>query len=67
MTHGIHVLNYIDDWLILGQSEEMVIWHQDTHKVLGIRIEQGTLNRTEYCGFSITEHHFSGSGPSGFL
>lgn len=39
---GIRVLNYIDDWLILAQSQEMAAQHQDVvlhdMKCLGLRI-----------------------------
>ncbi len=39
---GIRILNYIDDWLILAQSEQMAAWHRDgvlPHmKELGLRL-----------------------------
>ncbi|KAI2667776.1 Transposon Ty3-G Gag-Pol polyprotein [Labeo rohita] len=39
---GIHILNYIDDWLILAQSEHIVVQHRDVvlahMKELGLRL-----------------------------
>ncbi len=39
---GIRILNYIDDWLILAQSEQMTVQHWDVvfahMKVLGLRL-----------------------------
>ncbi len=26
---GIRILNYIDDWLIIAQSEQLAVWHRD--------------------------------------
>ncbi len=56
---GIRILNYIDDWLILAQSEQTVVRHRDvvlTHmKELGLRLNAkksvlSPLQRTIYLG-----------------
>ncbi len=56
---GIRILNNIDDWLILAQSEQTVVRHRDvvlTHmKELGLRLERqesvlSPLQRTTYLG-----------------
>ncbi|KAL1257970.1 hypothetical protein QQF64_011214 [Cirrhinus molitorella] len=56
---GIHILNYIDDWLILAQSLEQAIQHQDAvlarMKELGLRLNAkksvlSPLQRTTYLG-----------------
>ncbi|KAI2646041.1 Transposon Ty3-I Gag-Pol polyprotein [Labeo rohita] len=56
---GIRILNYIDDWLILAQSEQVAAEHQDivlAHmKVLGLRLNAkksvlSPLQRTTYLG-----------------
>ncbi len=53
---GIRILNYIDDWLILAQSQELVLWHRDvalTHlKTLGLRLNTilSSAQRTTYLG-----------------
>ncbi len=56
---GIRMLNYIDDWLILAQSEQMAAQHQDVvlahMKVLGLRLNAkksvlSPLQRTTYLG-----------------
>ncbi len=43
---GIRILNYIDDWLILAQSEQLAVWHWDAvlahMKDLGLRLEPCT-------------------------
>ncbi|KAL0203138.1 hypothetical protein M9458_001156, partial [Cirrhinus mrigala] len=58
---GVRILNYIDDWLILAQSEMVAVRHRDVvlahMKALGLR-----LNAKEKCAFSITEDHLSGRG-----
>ncbi|XDV14274.1 hypothetical protein PO909_002450 [Leuciscus waleckii] len=48
---GIRILNDIDDWLILAQSEQQAVRHRDV--VLAVM---------EKCAFSITEYHFSRCG-----
>ncbi len=39
---GIRILNYIDNWLILAQSEQMAVRHRDVifayMEVLGLRL-----------------------------
>ncbi len=56
---GIRILNYIDDWLILAQSERVAAQHRDVvlaHlKVLGLRLNTkksvlSPLQRTTYLG-----------------
>ncbi|KAI2645622.1 Transposon Ty3-G Gag-Pol polyprotein [Labeo rohita] len=56
---GIRTLNYIDDWLILAQSEHMAVQHRDVvlaHlKELGLRLNAkksvlSPLQRTTYLG-----------------
>ncbi|KAI2662377.1 Transposon Ty3-G Gag-Pol polyprotein [Labeo rohita] len=56
---GIRILNYIDDWLILAQSEMVAVRHRDvvlTHmKALGLRLNAkksvlSPLQRTTYLG-----------------
>ncbi|KAL0195429.1 hypothetical protein M9458_009001, partial [Cirrhinus mrigala] len=56
---GIHILNYIDDWLILAQSEHMAVQHRDVvlahMKELGLRLNAKKsvlcpLQRTTYLG-----------------
>ncbi|KAI2654598.1 Transposon Ty3-G Gag-Pol polyprotein [Labeo rohita] len=41
---GIRILNYIDDWLILAQSEQMAVQHR-SHERAGVETE-----RQEECG-----------------
>ncbi len=42
MTPGHSILNYIEDWLILAQSEQLAVRHQDVvlahMKDLGLRL-----------------------------
>ena len=56
---GIRILNYIDDWLILAQSEQMVVRHRDVvlahMEELGLRLNAkksvlSPLQRTTYLG-----------------
>ncbi|KAI2662207.1 Transposon Ty3-I Gag-Pol polyprotein [Labeo rohita] len=56
---GIRILNYIDDWLILAQSEHMPVQHRDVvlahMKELGLRVNAkksalSPLQRTTYLG-----------------
>ncbi|KAL0187220.1 hypothetical protein M9458_018890, partial [Cirrhinus mrigala] len=56
---GIRILNYIDDWLILAQSEHMAVQHRDVvlahMKELGLRLNAkksvlSPLQRTTYLG-----------------
>ncbi len=56
---GIRILNYIDDWLILAQSEQLAIQHRDlvlAHiKELGLRLNAkknvlSPVQRTTYLG-----------------
>ncbi|KAI2668514.1 Transposon Ty3-G Gag-Pol polyprotein [Labeo rohita] len=56
---GIRILNYIDDWLILAQSEQVVTQHRDVvlahMKELGLRLNAkksvlSPLQRTTYLG-----------------
>ncbi|KAL0173474.1 hypothetical protein M9458_029442, partial [Cirrhinus mrigala] len=56
---GIRILNYIDDWLILAQSEMVAVRHRDVvlahMKELGLRLNAkksvlSTLQRTTYLG-----------------
>ncbi len=56
---GIHILNYIDDWLILAQSEQLAVRHRDVvlaHvKDLGLRLNAKKsvlppVQRTTYLG-----------------
>ncbi len=56
---GIRILNYIEDWLILGQSEQLAVRHQDfvlAHmKDLGLRLNAKKsvlppVQRTTYLG-----------------
>ncbi len=56
---GIRILNYIDDWLILAQSEQMAVRHRDVvlahMKELGLRLNTkksvlSPLQRTTYLG-----------------
>ncbi|KAL1269008.1 hypothetical protein QQF64_031297 [Cirrhinus molitorella] len=57
---GIRILNYIDDWLILAQSQQEAIRHRDRsrpHETAGVKTE-----RQKKCTFSITEDHLSGRG-----
>ncbi|KAK3524925.1 hypothetical protein QTP86_011502 [Hemibagrus guttatus] len=60
---GIHVLNYLDDWLILAHSKAMAASHRDSvlahMRSLGLRINP------ENCAFSISENHLLG-GDLGF-
>ncbi len=58
---GIHIMNYINDWLILAQSHQLGVWHRDV--VLSHMKELGvTAKRQEKCAFSTTEDHFPGRG-----
>ncbi len=62
---GIRILNYIDDWLILVQSEQLAVRHRDivlAHmKGLGLRL--GVKGkRNEKWASSSTEDHLSGRG-----
>ncbi len=56
---GILIMNYIDDWLILAQSEQMVVRHRDVvlahMKELGLRLNAkksvlSPVQRTTYLG-----------------
>ncbi len=56
---GIHILHYIDDWLILAHSEQMAVRHRDVvlaqMKELGLRLNAkksvlSPLQRTTYLG-----------------
>ncbi len=56
---GIGILNYINDWLIIAQSEQMAVRHRDvvlSHiKLLGLRLNAkesvlSPLHRTTYLG-----------------
>ncbi|KAI2651173.1 Retrovirus-related Pol polyprotein from transposon 17.6 [Labeo rohita] len=56
---GIRILNYIDDWLILAQLEQMAVQHRDAvlayTKELGLRLNAkksvlSPLQRTTYLG-----------------
>ncbi|KAI2655953.1 Transposon Tf2-6 polyprotein [Labeo rohita] len=56
---GIHILNYIDDWLILAESESVTARHQDVvladMKALGLRLNAkksvlSPFQRTTYLG-----------------
>ncbi len=56
---GIHILKYIDDWLILAQSEQLAVRHQDVilahMKDLGLRLNAKKsvlhpVQRTTYLG-----------------
>ncbi|KAL0181298.1 hypothetical protein M9458_023704, partial [Cirrhinus mrigala] len=56
---GICILNYIDDWLILAESESLAAWHRDVvlahMKTLGLRLNAkkivlSPLQRTTYLG-----------------
>ncbi len=56
---GIRILNYIDDWLILAHSEQMVVRHRDVvlahMKELGLRLNAkksvlSPFQRTTYLG-----------------
>ncbi len=55
----IHIMNYIDDWLILAQSHQLAVWHRDfvlAHmKELGLRLNTkksvlSPLQRTTFLG-----------------
>ncbi|PTA42288.1 hypothetical protein C8054_31520, partial [Micromonospora sp. RP3T] len=52
---GIRILNYIDDWLILGSSASRC--RSRSHERAGVETE-----RQEKCAVSITEDHLSGRG-----
>ncbi|KAI2651123.1 Transposon Ty3-G Gag-Pol polyprotein [Labeo rohita] len=59
---GIRILNYIDDWLILAQSEMVAVrsasrCRSRSHEGAGVETE-----RQEKCAFSTTENHLSGRG-----
>ncbi len=63
---SIRILNYIDDWLILVQSEHMVAQHRDVvlahMKVLGLRLNTkksvlSPLQRTTYLGCGVGFDH----------
>ncbi len=58
--HGIRILNYIDDWLILAQSERIAAQHRDVvlahMEVLGLRLN------AKKSAFSITENHLPWCG-----
>jgi hypothetical protein len=56
---GVRILNYIDDWLILAQSERRAVQHRDAvlahMKVLGLRLNAkksvlSPVERTTYLG-----------------
>ncbi len=56
---GIRILNYIDNWLILAQSEQMAVRHRDVifayMEVLGLRLNAkksvlSLAQRTTYLG-----------------
>ncbi|KAI2646822.1 Protein P [Labeo rohita] len=56
---GIRILTYIDDWLILAQTEQMAVQHRDVvlahMKELGLRLNTkksvlSPLQRTTYLG-----------------
>ncbi len=52
---GIHILNYIDDWLIITRSEQMTVRHRDA-----VLAHLKVLERQEKCAFSDSEDHLSG-------
>ncbi|KAI2665262.1 ORF V: Enzymatic polyprotein [Labeo rohita] len=57
---GIRILNYIDDWLILAQSEQVAAQHRccaRSHERVGAETE-----RQEKCAVSITKDHLSRRG-----
>ncbi|KAL0182121.1 hypothetical protein M9458_021496, partial [Cirrhinus mrigala] len=55
---GIRILNYIDVWLILAQSEQMVArCCSHSHKRAGVKTEH-----QEECAFFFTENHLSRHG-----
>ncbi len=49
---GIHIVNYIDNWLTLSQSEQMVVRHRDVvlahMKELGLRLNAKKLCQSLY-------------------
>ncbi|KAI2645311.1 Transposon Ty3-G Gag-Pol polyprotein [Labeo rohita] len=51
---GIRILNYIDDWLILAQSEQLAAQHRDVvlahMKELGLRLNAKKKNHLSRCG-----------------
>ncbi|KAI2646935.1 Transposon Ty3-G Gag-Pol polyprotein [Labeo rohita] len=62
---GIHILNYIDDWLILARSQELALRHRDVvlaHlRSLGLRLNSkksvlSPAQRTMYLGVSFRSH-----------
>ncbi len=56
---GIRILNYIDNWLILAQSEQVAVRHRDV--VLAHMRDLGVkTKRKEKCASSSTEDHLSG-------
>ncbi len=64
---GIHILNYIDDWLIVAHSEQMAVRHRDggstsrcrsrSHERVGVKTKC-----KEKCAVSIPENHLSRRG-----
>ncbi len=62
---GICILNYMDDWLILAQSEQLAVWHRDVvlahMKELGLRLNAKKSVPVQYSSSS-TEDHLSGPG-----
>jgi len=39
---GIHILNYVDNWLILAQTEQVVVWHRDV--VVPVQFRANIMN-----------------------
>ncbi|KAL0193290.1 hypothetical protein M9458_011586, partial [Cirrhinus mrigala] len=48
---GIHILNYLDDWLILAQSQELVCEHRD--QVLRVNWEKSKLSPVQSISFLV--------------
>ncbi|KAL0153232.1 hypothetical protein M9458_051455, partial [Cirrhinus mrigala] len=63
VPEGIRILNYIDDWLILAQSEMVAVRHRDvvlrSHEGAGVETER--QEKTTYLGRGVGFDHDAGT------